>query len=145
MTEKQKPTAPFDPFEALTPIQKQLLGNAVKHAGKLIVLGVIMVAFGILGVVAEVAFSYASISLLGALALVSGVFMAAHAFQSQGWKTFLIQSLIAVLYIGLGIFVWVAPTAALQGLTIWLAAVFLITGTMRLIASFQHASLGNVW
>ncbi len=77
MTEKQKPTAPFDPFEALTPIQKQLLGNAVKHAGKLIVLGVIMVAFGILGVVAEVAFSYASISLLGALALVSGVFMAA--------------------------------------------------------------------
>ncbi len=145
MTEKQKPTAPFDPFEALTPIQKQLLGNAVKHAGKLIVLGVIMVAFGILGVVAEVAFSYASISLLGALALVSGVFMAAHAFQSQGWKTFLIQALIAVLYIGLGIFVWVAPTAALQGLTIWLAAVFLITGTMRLIASFQHASLGNVW
>lgn len=145
MTEKQKPTAPFDPFEALTPVQRQLLGNAVKHAGKLIVLGVIMVAFGVLGLVAEVAFSYASISLLGALALISGVFMAAHAFQSQGWKTFLIQSLIAALYIGLGIFVWVAPTAALQGLTIWLAALFLITGTMRLIASFQHLSLGNVW
>lgn len=145
MNQEQKPTTPFDPFEALTPLQKQVLGNAVKHSGKLILIGAIMVVFGLLGLVAEVAFSYASISLLGALALVSGVFMAAHAFQSQGWKTFLIQSLIAALYIGLGIFVWVAPTAALQGLTIWLAALFLITGAMRLIASFQHASLGNVW
>ena len=145
MKKEQKSNITFDPFEALTPIQKQLLGNAVKHSGKLILIGVIMVAFGLLGLVAEVAFSYASISLVGALALVSGVFMAVHAFQSQGWKTFLIQSLFAALYIGLGIFVWVAPTAALQGLTIWLAALFLITGAMRLIASFQHAALGNVW
>lgn len=145
MNDQQKPNTPFDPYEALTPLQKQLLGNAVKHSGKLILIGVIMVAFGLLGLVAEVAFSYASISLLGALALFSGVFMAVHAFQSQGWKTFLIQSLFAALYVGLGIFVWVAPTAALQGLTIWLAALFLITGALRLIASFQHACLGNVW
>lgn len=145
MNEEQKQIDSIDQFSALSPLQKQLLGNAVKHAGKLILIGALMVAFGMLGLIAEVAFSYASISILGAVAFVGGIFMAAHAFQSKGWKTFLIQSLFAALYIGLGVFVWVAPVAALQGLTIWLAALFLVTGVMRLIASFQNAPLGHVW
>jgi uncharacterized membrane protein HdeD (DUF308 family) len=145
MTEEQKHPAPLDPFVMLTPLQKQLLGEAVKHSGKLILIGALLVLCGMLGLIAEVAFSYASISILGAVAFVGGIFMAAHAFQSKGWKTFFIQSLFAALYIGLGIFVWVAPVAALQGLTIWLAALFLVTGVMRLIACFQNASLGNVW
>lgn len=145
MTDNNKDSTPLGDFPALTPLQKQLLGEAAKHSGKLIAIGVLLVICGTLGLIAEVAFSYASISILGAVAFVGGLFMAAHAFQSKGWKTFLIQSLFAALYIGLGIFVWIAPVAALQGLTIWLAALFLITGAMRLIAAFQNASLGNVW
>jgi|AntAceMinimDraft_12_1070368.scaffolds.fasta_scaffold01929_12 uncharacterized membrane protein HdeD (DUF308 family) len=129
----------------LTPLQKQLLGQAAQHHGKLIAIGVVLVLCGMFGLVAEVAFSYASISILGAVALIGGVFMAAHAFQTKGWRSFLIQSLFAALYIGLGVFIWVAPVAALQGLTIWLAALFLITGALRLIAAFQNASIGNVW
>lgn len=132
-----------DNIPQLTPLQKQIFGEAVKHSGKLIAIGVLLIVCGTLGLLAETAFSYASISILGAIAMVSGVFMAIHAFQSKGWKSFLIQSLFAALYIGIGIFVWVAPIAALQGLTIWLAALFLVTGIMRLISAFQNGKAGG--
>lgn len=132
-----------DNIPQLTPLQKQIFGEAVKHSGKLIAIGVLLIVCGTLGLLAETAFSYASISILGAVALVGGVFMAIHAFQSKGWKSFFIQSLFAALYVAVGIFVWVSPMKALEGLTIWLAAIFLVTGVMRLIAAFQNGQGGN--
>jgi len=129
----------------LTPLQKQIFGEAIKHSGKLIAIGVLLIVCGTLGLIAETAFSYASIGILGAVALVGGVFMGIHAFQSKGWKTFLIQSFFAALYIALGVFVWMAPLAALEGLTIWLAALFLITGVLRIIAAIQNGSGGGVF
>lgn len=136
---------PENNIPPLTPLQKQIFGEAVKHSGKLIAIGVLLVSCGMVGLIAETAFSYASISILGAVAFVGGVFMAIHAFQSKGWRTFLIQSLFAALYIGLGVFVWMAPTAALEGLTIWLAALFLVTGVLRIIAAIQNGSGGNMF
>lgn len=135
---------PENKMPPLTPLQKQIFGEAVKHSGKLIAIGVLLVICGMVGLIAETAFSYASISILGVVALVGGVFMAIHAFQSKGWRTFLIQSFFAALYIGLGIFIWMAPVAALEGLTIWLAALFLVTGVLRIIAAFQNSSGGNM-
>lgn len=129
--------------EKLSELQKQVLGQAAQHAGKLIFIGALLVACGTLGLLAEVAFSYASITLLAIAALVGGGLMAAQAFAAKAWKTFLIQSLFAALYIGLAIFIWVAPAQALEGLTIWLAAMFLATGGMRLIAALQNKSVGN--
>lgn len=132
-----------DPFAQLNDQQKGLLRQASQHAGKLVFIGVLLVVCGTIGLLAEVAFSFASITILSLVALVGGVLMGIHAFQARAWKTFLIQSLFAALYIGLGIFIWISPIAALQGLTIWLAAMFLVTGAMRLIAAFQNWSLGG--
>jgi uncharacterized membrane protein HdeD (DUF308 family) len=132
-----------DELPQLTPIQKQILGEAAKHSGKLIFIGALLVIFGTIGLLAEVIFSFASISILAAAALLGGILMASQAFQAKAWKTFLIQSLFAALYIGLAIFIWVAPVAALEGLTIWLAVMFLVTGAMRLIAALQNKAIGN--
>jgi uncharacterized membrane protein HdeD (DUF308 family) len=129
----------------LSDLQKKILGDAVKHSGKLIWIGILLILCGSLGLLAEVAFSFATITILGSIAFVAGLFMAFHAFQSKGWKTFFIQTLFGVLYIALGIFVWVSPVVALQGLTIWIAALLLITGVMRLISAIQHWSLGNAF
>ena len=129
----------------LTPLQKQIFGEAVKHSGKLIAIGVLLIVCGTIGLIAETAFSFASISILGAVAFVGGIFMAIHAFKSKGWKTFLIQSFFAAIYIGLGVYVWMAPLAALEGLTIWLAALFLITGVLRIIAAIQNGSGGGAF
>lgn len=130
-------------FSGLSELQKQVLGQASQHAGKLIVIGALLVVCGTLGLLAEVAFSYASITLLAIAALIGGALMAAQAFAARAWKTFLIQSLLAAIYIGLAIFIWVAPVQALEGLTIWLAAMFLATGALRLIAAIQNKAVGN--
>ena len=136
----------IDPFAQLNDTQKDLLRQAAQHAGKLVIIGVLLVICGTIGLLAEVAFSFASITILSVVAIIGGVLMAIHAFQARAWKTFLIQSLFAALYVGLGIFIWLSPVAALQGLTIWLAAMFLVTGIMRLIAAIQNWSLGGgVW
>jgi uncharacterized membrane protein HdeD (DUF308 family) len=130
-----------DPLSRLTPVQRQLLGQVVPHAGKLIGIGIVMVIAGFLGLLAEVAFSFASIAILAGVAFVAGILMGAHAFKARVWKTFVVQSLIAALYIALGVFVWVAPVTALEGLTLWLAALFLITGGIRVINAFQNAAV----
>ena len=130
-----------DPLSRLTPVQRQLLGQVVPHAGKLIAIGIVMVIAGFLGLLAEVAFSFASIAILAGVAFVAGILMGAHAFQARVWKTFVVQSLIAALYIALGVFVWVAPVTALEGLTLWLAALFLITGGIRVLNAFQNAAV----
>jgi uncharacterized membrane protein HdeD (DUF308 family) len=130
-----------DPLSRLTPVQRQLLGQVVPHAGKLIGIGIVMVIAGFLGLLAEVAFSFASIAILAGVAFIAGILMGAHAFQARVWKTFVVQSLIAALYIALGVFVWVAPVTALEGLTLWLAALFLITGGIRVLNAFQNAAV----
>jgi len=82
---------------------------------------------------------------LGSIAFVAGLFMAFHAFQSKGWKTFFIRTLFGALYIALGFFVWVSPVVALQGLTNWIVALLLNTGAIHLISAIQHWLLGNAF
>lgn len=128
----------------LSELQKKVLGDAVKHSGKLIFIGVLLIVCGSLGILAEAAFSLATITLLGSIAFVAGIFIGVHAFQSKGWKAFLVQTLFAVLYVGIGIYTWAQPINALEGLTIWIAALLFITGAMRLISAIQHWSMGNM-
>jgi uncharacterized membrane protein HdeD (DUF308 family) len=45
---------------------------------------------------------------------------------------------LAVIYIVAGLFTWAFPIPALEGITLWLAAIFFITGFLRLISAFQH-------
>jgi uncharacterized membrane protein HdeD (DUF308 family) len=128
----------------LSELQKKVLGDAVKHSGKLIFIGVLLIVCGSLGILAEAAFSLATITLLGSIAFVAGIFIGVHAFQSKGWKAFIVQTLFAVLYVGIGIYTWTQPINALEGLTIWIAAILFITGAMRLISAIQHWSMGNM-
>nr|WP_197712313.1 DUF308 domain-containing protein [Polynucleobacter necessarius] len=42
------------------------------------------------------------------------------------------------MYIAAAIYVWAFPIPALEAITLWLAAIFFITGFLRLISAFQH-------
>ena len=67
-----------------------------------------------------------------------GVVQFAHALQSKGWKSVSIQVVLAVLYVAAGIYTWAFPIPALEAITLWLAAIFFVTGALRLISAFQH-------
>lgn len=127
----------------LTDIQAKVLGAVANRPGTLIWMGLLMIALGTVGVMAETLFSIASISLMGGFALAAGIMQALHALQARGWKSVSVQLVFALIYIAIGVIVWVSPEAALEGVTLYLATLFFATGILRLITAFQHTAFSG--
>ena len=115
-----------------------VLGAAAKVPGALIGLGILFIVLGMIGVAGQTLFSFVSINVLGAFLILGGVFQGAHALQSHGWKSVGIQVILSVLYIAAGFYTWAFPIPALEVITLWLAAIFFVTGFLRLVSAFQH-------
>lgn len=118
--------------------QAAILGALAGKSTTLVWIGALLIVLGTIGVFGQVIFSFISVGILGAFALVGGVLQAMHAMQATGWKSVASQWLFALFYIAAGILAWFFPVPALEGLTIWLAATFFATGVLRLIQAFQH-------
>ena len=124
----------------LTDTQAKILGALAHRPGSLIWIGLLMIVLGSIGIFAEAFFSIASISLMGGFALAAGIMQALHALQAKGWRSASIQLLFALIYIAIGVIVWVAPAAALEGVTLYMATLFFATGALRLMTAFQHTA-----
>lgn len=119
-------------------VQAAVLGAAAKIPGALIGMGALFIVLGIIGIAGQTLFSFVTINLLGAFLIFGGALQFAHALKSSGWKSVGIQILLAVLYFAAGIYTWAFPIPALEAITLWLAAIFFVTGFLRLISAFQH-------
>lgn len=124
----------------LTDIQSKVLGAVANRPGTLIWMGLIMLVLGAIGVTAEAFFSIATVTLMGGCALAVGIMQGLHALQARGWKSVSIQMTFALIYVSIGVIVWVSPEAALEGLTLYLATLFFATGALRLLTAFQHTA-----
>ena len=99
-----------------------------------------------IGVAGQVLFSFVSVNVLGIFLFAGGILQGAHAFQSSGWKSVSVQLVFAVLYIVGALYVWAFPIPALEVITLWLAAIFFVTGVLRFISAFQHRHFGEwIW
>lgn len=127
----------------LTDVQAKVLGAVANRPGTLIWMGLLMIVLGTIGIMAETLFSIASISLVGGFALAAGIMQALHALQAKGWKSVSIQMVFALIYIAIGVIVWVSPAAALEGVTLYLATLFFATGVLRLMTAFQHTAFSG--
>lgn len=130
--------------EQIKQIRANVLGAAAKIPGTLIGLGILLIILGMIGIAGQALFSLVSINVLGIFLFAGGVLQAVHAFKSSGWKSVGIQLIFAVLYIGAAIYVWAFPIPALEAITLWLAAIFFVTGILRFVAAFQHRHF-NEW
>ena len=130
--------------EQIKEIRANVLGAAAKIPGALIGLGVLFIILGMIGIAGQALFSLVSVNVLGIFLFAGGALQAIHAFKSVGWKSVGVQLIFAVLYIGAAVYVWAFPIPALEAITLWLAAIFFVTGFLRLIAAFQHR-LFNQW
>ena len=127
----------------LNEMRSKVLGAAAKSPGALIGLGILFVVLGMIGVAGQTLFSFISINVLGIFLFAGGVLQALHALKSQGWKSVGVQMLLAILYIATAIFTWSFPIPALEAITLWLAAIFFVTGLLRLVSAFQHRHFGE--
>lgn len=130
-------------IEQVKQMRTAVLGAAAKVPGALIGLGILFIVLGMIGVAGQTLFSFVSINVLGAFLIVGGVLQGAHALKSHGWKSVGIQALLAVMYIAAGIYSWAFPIPALEVITLWLAAIFFVTGFLRLVSAFQHRLFGE--
>ena len=115
-----------------------VLGAAAKVPGALIGMGILFIVLGMIGIAGQTLFSFVTISILAAFLIFGGALQFAHALQSKGWKSVAIQVVLAILYVAAGIYTWAFPIPALEAITLWLAAIFFLTGFLRLISAFQH-------
>jgi uncharacterized membrane protein HdeD (DUF308 family) len=132
---------------SLTQIQEiraAVMGAAAKVPGTLIGMGVLFIFLGIIGIAGQTLFSFITINVLGAFLVLGGALQFAHALKSTGWKSVTIQVVLAILYIAAGFYSWAFPIPALEAITLWLAAIFFVTGGLRLISAFQHRHF-NEW
>jgi uncharacterized membrane protein HdeD (DUF308 family) len=125
-------------IEQVKAMRTAVLGAAGKVPGALIGLGILFIVLGMIGVAGQTLFSFVSINVLGAFLIIGGVLQGAHAMKSQGWKSVGIQVILAILYIAAGLYTWAFPIPALEVITLWLAAIFFVTGFLRLVSAFQH-------
>jgi uncharacterized membrane protein HdeD (DUF308 family) len=119
-------------------IRTAALGAAAKIPGALIGMGILFIALGMIGIAGQTLFSFVTINILGAFLIFGGALQFAHALKSAGWKSVGIQIILAILYVAAGIYTWAFPIPALEVITLWLAAIFFVTGFLRLISAFQH-------
>jgi uncharacterized membrane protein HdeD (DUF308 family) len=119
-------------------IRTAALGAAAKIPGALIGMGILFIALGVIGIAGQTLFSFVTINILGAFLIFGGALQFAHALKSSGWKSVGIQIILAILYVAAGSYTWAFPIPALEVITLWLAAIFFVTGFLRLISAFQH-------
>ncbi len=130
-------------IEQVKAMRTAVLGAAAKVPGALIGLGILFIVLGMIGVAGQTLFSFVSINVLGAFLIVGGVLQGAHAVKSTGWKSVSVQVILAILYIAAGLYTWAFPIPALEVITLWLAAIFFVTGFLRLVSAFQHRVFGE--
>jgi uncharacterized membrane protein HdeD (DUF308 family) len=93
-------------------------------------------AFVMLGAIAlgySVLVTLASVFVLGWALVFGGIFQVIHAFKISQWRGFLLEWLLAILYVVVGLVMVTHPEAGALSLTLLIAAFFLIGGLFRLL------------
>src|SRR4029079_5264978 len=85
---------------------------------------------GIIAICASVFTTYLTVVIIGALFLVSGIFMIINTFQYWWsiWPGFFAHLFVAGLYLAVGLMIVLSPTTAAITITILLASFFIIIG-----------------
>jgi uncharacterized membrane protein HdeD (DUF308 family) len=108
------------------------LSDIRKNWGWFLALGIVQIIAGTLAVGFVLSATLASIVTLGVLLLIAGVAQTAAALLARDWDGFFLFLLLAFLYGVAGFLTLQHPLLAAEGLTLMLAALFLVVGLFRI-------------
>jgi uncharacterized membrane protein HdeD (DUF308 family) len=106
-------------------------------------LGIVLMVVGALAIGAAFITTLTSVVVFGILLLSGGVVQLVNAFLARTWKGFFIHLLAGLLYLVVGGLMVEHPIQAAEGLTLMLAAAFLLGGTMRVIYALMQPFAGR--
>jgi uncharacterized membrane protein HdeD (DUF308 family) len=110
-----------------------------------VLLGVALIAVGVLALGSQVIASLATAVAIGALLLVGGVAEIVGAFWSRGWSGVLLHLLSGLLSLVVGVLFLRAPVDALLALTLLLACLLTVGGIFKIVAALSYRFEGWGW
>jgi uncharacterized membrane protein HdeD (DUF308 family) len=105
------------------------------HGGRFFALGIALVVIGTIALGAPLLTTVASVVWYGAFVLAAGVIETATVFGARGWRGVLVHLLAGISGMVLGVLLLTHPTAGAAGLTLVVAALFLVGGIARAVAA----------
>jgi uncharacterized membrane protein HdeD (DUF308 family) len=99
----------------------------------LLVLGIGLSVLGLCAIGAAFIATLATILVFGILLLVAGAVQVATALIARTWRGVFLHMLVGILYVVLGALMIEHPDRAARGLTLMIAAAFLIGGLFRIV------------
>lgn len=112
--------------------------NVKKSTGWVIVLSIILMLFGVLAILMPGIASAFFTSVMGWIALISGVVMIVESFQSKPVRGFWLNLVVGVFYAVAGIYILFNLGAALLALTLAFGTLFIIEGIFTIIMAFTN-------
>jgi uncharacterized membrane protein HdeD (DUF308 family) len=100
-------------------------------------LGIALIALGTVAIIFPLATTITVKLLLGWIILIGGVLQVVHAFSTQKWSAFFYNLLIGLLYVVVGGWLAFFPLTGIITLTVMLALLFIIQGSLQAAMSFQ--------
>jgi len=112
-------------------------GDLEKNWGWLLAFGLLSIILGTIGLGMSFMLTELAVVFFAALLIVGGVFQILDALKCGGWKSIAWHVLIALLYVGLGVYMALEPLHAAVALTLVVGASLIAIGILRAIMAFQ--------
>jgi len=114
-----------------------LLESLKEHAGWAYAIGILMIIVGVLSLVSPLVTGLAVTLAVGALLIVSGVSQCVLAFRAGAFGRGVLIFLFGVVTLIAGVYLVMQPLAGLASITLFLAAYFLVSGILAIVAAFH--------
>jgi uncharacterized membrane protein HdeD (DUF308 family) len=112
--------------------------------GWIIAFGVVLVILGIVAFGSVVAATIASVYFVGVMMIVAGIAEIAVGIRARDWGPFLLWIVLGIFYALAGMLTIANPFLAAGVLTLFLGAMLIAAGIMRIIVAFQMKE-GPAW
>lgn len=120
--------------------------EAVRHNWRWVLAsGLAFVSLGSLAFGYSVLVTLASVFVLGWALVFGGIFQSIHAFKVSQWSGFLLELLLAILYVVVGLVMVTHPEAGAMSLTLLIGAFFLVGGLYRIFAGTTLHPPDRAW
>lgn len=121
----------------------QQLDTQIKRStGWIIALSIGLIVLGVLALFMPVVASAFFTSVMGWLAIISGVVMIVQSFQSKPVRGFWLNLIVGILYVIAGVYILGNVAAAMLALTFAFGVLFIVEGIFTIIMAFTHRA-GN--
>ncbi len=112
--------------------------------GWIVALGVVYLIAGLIALSSVALATVASVFVVGIMMLIAGVAEVINAFQFKSWGKFLLWIALGIMYVIAGVLTFRNPLLAAAVLTLFLGAVLVASGLMRLFLAFSMKE-GSPW